>query len=59
LVVKEPIPGAKTNIAPYNHLMLKTILNSTVEDQSWNNSSSNFQVLPHLRGQGKGFSTFE
>jgi hypothetical protein len=33
LVVKEPIPGAKTNIAPYNHLMLKTILNSTVEDQ--------------------------
>jgi len=33
LVVKEPIPGAKTKIVPYNHLMLKTILNLTVEDQ--------------------------
>jgi hypothetical protein len=27
--------------------------------RSWNNSSSHFQVLPHLRGQDKGFSTFE
>jgi citrate lyase gamma subunit len=45
LVVKEPIPGAKTNIAPYNHLMLKTILNSTVEDQFKSRLTDNIQSV--------------